>query len=519
MSEVARKIVELLNHNDAPDLKAEVPVTEDDMRTCAFSKQRVVLGPLQPNPNSKRALDYKHTDLGNAEYFVELFGYAFRFDIIHKRWLEWRNHRWEPNGRAAEAAQIAARTRLLEAIAIPAGNTREEAVKWAMHSEKRYAIESVLALADDMTPIAVRTDAGWDSDLWLLGVPNGVVDLRDGTLRDGRQDDLITMHTGVPFDAAAKCPRWEQFLDEVFQGDADLVTYVRKAIGYTLTGEVKEDVWFGCYGGGRNGKSTFLKILQDIWGDYGYRASFSLVVRSSGSDGRRDFDTQYLHCKRFVMASETREGGTWDEERLKGLTGRDSIHAEIKHGAEFNFWPSHKLWFTFNHLPRTRDHSAAFWRRARLIPFNRKFEGTDCDLNLDAKLISERQGILAWAVRACAEWYQDGLNSPTAVQNASKQYEVDEDPLGEFIQQHVSFDGPGFYLGAAFSLYQQWGASEHIDKRQLLGRNRFGTLLEGRGFTRGRKNNKPFFERGTLRYMCVCMQTPCACMRVGSVAP
>ena len=390
---------------------------------------------------------------------------------------------------------------------------RENAIKWAMTSERRYAIDSVLALADDMTNILVSTDVGWDADHWLLGVPNGVVDLRDAYLRDGRQEDYISMHAGTRFDPEAKCPRWEQFLNEVFEGDSELVTYVRRAIGYTLTGEVKEDIWFGCYGSGQNGKSVLLKVLQDVFGDYAYRASFSLVIRGAGTDGRRDFDTAYLHCKRLVVASEVREGGVWDEERLNSLTGRDSIHAEIKYGAEFNFWPSHKLWFSFNHLPKTQDHSQAFWRRARLIPFNRKFDGADCDLNLEAKLVAERQGILAWVVRGAREWHRYGLQTPAAVAQASTQYQSSEDPLDEFVQHHVSPSGPGFYFRDAFRLYREWCKAEYVDKP--FGKGRFKRLLEMRGFTIITKNRLDYAACGRLIYTCTCMRTPCVCLRGG----
>jgi putative DNA primase/helicase len=501
-----------------------------DMRLGLYEKKRALLLPLFKNPDARKSREFERTDLGNAEYFVELFGHLFRFDRIHERWLEWRNHRWEPNGRAAEGVQLAARRRLREATSIPypsgqpnddafkaAMLARETAVKWAMTSERRYAIDSVLALADDMTKVVVSTDTGWDADRWLLGVPNGVVDLRDGVLRDGRQDDCITMHAGTTFDPDAVCPRWERFLNEVFDGDSDLVTYVRRAVGYTLTGEVKEDIWFGCYGSGQNGKSVLLKVLQDLFGDYAYRASFSLVVRSSGAESRRDFDTAYLHCKRLVVASEVREGGVWDEERLKSLTGRDSIHAEIKYGAEFNFWPSHKLWFSFNHLPKTQDHSQAFWRRARLIPFVRKFEGADCDLNLEAKLVTERAGILAWAVRAVQEWHQFGLQVPAAVERASKQYQTNEDPLDEFVARHVRSSGKGFYYRDAFHLYREWCKAEIVDKP--FGKARFKQLLEMRGFTIIKKNSLDYAECGHLIRMCTCMRNPCVCSCVCKQTP
>ena len=356
---------------------------------------------------------YQRTDLGNTDYFVALYGDEVRYDQSRKRWLRWNEHRWEPDllKRAEHAAQVAARKRLLEALAIPPGTTtdrvREDAIKWAVQSESRFRIEGVLALAQKTTQLSVQTASGWDEDPWLLGVPNGVVDLRTGTLRDGRKDDRITKHAGAEFHPDAACPRFERFLCEVLGDDDELVTFMRRAIGYTTSGDVSEDCWFGCYGDGRNGKSTLFEALHRVLGDYSYAAPFSLVESGRG-DSRRDFDIAYLQSRRFVMASETREGGVWDEERLKKLSGGDVLHAEIKHGAEFDFWPSHKLWFMFNHQPRVRDHSTGFWRRVRLVPFTQKFEGATDDKTLDLKLASERAGILAWLVRGCLEWQKYG---------------------------------------------------------------------------------------------------------------
>lgn len=182
------------------------------------------------------------------------------------------------------------------------------------------------------------------------------------------------------------------------------MTFVRRALGYTLTGDVREDCWFGCHGEGYNGKSTLFNVLHSVFADYSYVAPFSLVERGRNEGSRRDFDIANLQNMRFVMASETSEGGVWDEERLKRLSGGDALHAEIKFGAEFNFLPTHKLWFMFSHQPRVRDHSTGFWRRVRLIPFLRKFDGAIDDKFLSQKLESERAGILRWLVKACLEW-------------------------------------------------------------------------------------------------------------------
>jgi putative DNA primase/helicase len=252
-----------------------------------------------------------------------------------------------------------------------------------------------------------------------------------------------------------------------------------------------------------------MQALHEVLGDYSYVAPISLVQRGS-QQGRPDFQHAYLQHRRLVIASESSEGAVWDEEQLKKLSGGDVLHAEIKHGAEFNFWPTHKLWFMFNHRPRVRDQSKGFWRRVRLIPFNQKFEGLTADKHLDEKLVAERAGILAWLVRACLEWQRNGLSVPAAVRDASEQYQTSEDPLGEFIQQHVQRGGPGFYLKHAFWLYNQWARDEGIT--HPLGRNRFGEQLASRGFTKRDKKNRPFFENGTLVFTCTCLTTPCKCL-------
>lgn len=463
---------------------------------------------------------YPRTDLGNAHFFVDLYGDVLRYDQARKRWLIWRGHRWEPDakGRAAEAAQLAARKRLQEAINMPQGTgkddsvtlQRENAFRWGMQSEGRVRIESTLALSKNDSRISVNTAEGWDSNPFMLGVPNGVIDLKTGIMRPGQREDLITKQVSTPYDPRALCPRWEQFLFEVLDGDEELITFTRRALGYTLTGDVREDCWFGCHGEGRNGKSTLFTTLHAVLGDYSYVAPFSLVADSGRGESRRDFDIVYLQNMRFVMASETREGGVWDEERLKKLTGGDPIHAEIKHGASFNFYPSHKLWFMFNHQPRVRDHSTGFWRRVRLVPFLRKFAGADDDKLLDKKLERERTGILAWLVRACLEWQKDGLPTPQAVLKASQRYEEDEDPLSEFIQKRVDPQGVGFYLKDAYWLYTVWAKDNQL--KNALGRNRFGMLLEARGFKRVKKNSLPFYETGRLLFTCTCMKNPCICL-------
>jgi putative DNA primase/helicase len=203
-------------------------------------------------------------------------------------------------------------------------------------------------------------------DSWLVGVPNGVVDLRRGVLRSGKRDDRITMHAGVRYVPDAKCNRWERFLNEVFEGDVELQSWVGRALGYSLTGLAHEDRWCDATGEGENGKSVLLGAWLHVCGEYGHMAPVSLVQQG---DSTR-FQTQSLMRKRFVLMSEISHGAAVNDAMPKLLTGKDPMPAEIKNvDGTFQFDPTHKLWLMGNHRLSVRDMSHGYWRRTCVIPF------------------------------------------------------------------------------------------------------------------------------------------------------
>src|SRR5207245_9128028 len=122
-------------------------------------------------------------------------------------------------------------------------------------------------------------------------VGNGTLYLRTGVLGPFNPDHLITRATDVPYIPDAPCKRWQQFLLEVFLGDAELIRFVQRAVGYSLTGDTREQVLFILHGSGSNGKTTFLDILLMLVGNHGDINSFStfLVLQYSGGT-RIDID-------------------------------------------------------------------------------------------------------------------------------------------------------------------------------------------------------------------------------------
>ncbi len=419
------------------------------------------------------------TEAGAAERFARLHGDDLRYDHRRGRWLVWDAHRWVPDADAA-VTRIAlefARTWQHEALDIEDTKTKTDTLKLAVSLERRDRLASLVALARDLRPIA---DAGqkWDADPWLLGVPNGVLDLRAGELRPGRREDRITMSAAVPYTPAMTCPRFEQFLSEVFAGDADLCGFIRRAIGYSLTGDTGEQCLFFCYGAGSNGKGTLMNTLRvNVLGDYGHALAFS-ALEHDRRPGAQSNELAALLGRRMVVSSEASEGRRLDEGRVKWLTGGDPIRARFLYAESFEFLPVSKFWLAANHKPIVGDDSHGFWRRIRLIPFTQSFA---VDPTLASTLAAEAPGILAWAVRGCLEWQQQGLQAPAVVLAATEEYRQDSDVLGAFVEEAIDIV-PNSEVGASdlFDHYGRWADVNRLSERERLTATKFGMKVSER---------------------------------------
>lgn len=318
-----------------------------------------------------------------------------------------------------------------------------------------------------------------------------------GLLRPGRPDDKITMSCRVDFKPAATCPRWELFLREVFLNDDqthddDLIDFVHRAAGYSITGLTSEQLFFICYGGGANGKSVFLNTIRAVLGDYGYNTAFStfeLFKRAAISN-----DLAALDKRRFITASETTEGSRLNEARLKAFVHGDPITARYLFHEEFTFQPHGKVWLAVNSLPRVADLSKGFWRSVACIPFRATFEGDHDDRHLKDKLLSEAEGILNWLVRGCLAWQQKGLRPlPAAVQVATAEYEADQDNLTDFITDRcILSDDASIRATEAYAAYADWAKSANLPKHEVYSTRAFGLRLTKRFQKEHRRDGKHY---------------------------
>jgi putative DNA primase/helicase len=297
-----------------------------------------------PKAKKIKARDFPHSDAGNAELFTALKASNVRYDHRQGRWLIWnvKSNRWTPDmGHKVRLLAInAARFRLRESANISDGDASKSEANWALQSENRHRLDSALEIAKSLSPIC-DDGQGWDSDPWSFGVDNGIVDLRTGKLKEATQQDKLTKFSPLKFDPDAKCPRFEGFLNQIFDGDSELIRFIYKAVGYCLSGSVSEQCMFCCHGSGANGKSTFFAALKYVLGDYGTNLPFSALELKGRSSIPNDL--VMLVGRRFATAIETQEGVRLNEARIKALTGGDTITARRLYHEHFEFDPTHKI--------------------------------------------------------------------------------------------------------------------------------------------------------------------------------
>ncbi len=416
------------------------------------------------------------TDVGNRDRFVAEHGETVRYCHPFKSFLIYDGKRWafDIAGEVVEKAISTIRNTMTMATAIldsMEADDKQKAqalaqAKHAIQSQKAPRIRDMLFLAQSALPIS---PAELDVDPYLLNCQNGTLDLRTGRLRQHSRGDLITKVTPVEYIPDARAPRWEEFLHQVFEGDEEMVSFMRRAAGYSLLGTQPEHVMFVLYGIGRNGKGIFVETLRSVLGDdYGRTAPVSMLL-AKDQEGIPN-DLAGLRGARLVTAAEPNEGRRLDEGRVKALTGGDTLTARFLHGEFFDFSPAFTLWLSTNHKPVIRGTDDGIWSRLRLVPFNVRFYLPDepqpidipperkADTKLRDKLVDEYQGILTWMVQGFLEWKRVGsLQSPERVREATKSYRAGEDVLGGFLDECCVFEeNAAASAKELYGAYSQW---------------------------------------------------------------
>lgn len=424
---------------------------------------------------------------GDAWLFVQLHRNRFIYDHSAGQWYQWDEHYWREdriqNTLTAVDAVIdiySQEARMWAKERLKASQEgRTDDAKHAESLEDAYIRRinelqnlqrkrSILTLAAAGERGLSTDGEAWDRDPWLLGCPNGVVDLRTGSFRPGRQKDFIktccpTAWKGLDVDA----PTWKRALQEIFNRDVALIRYLQRLFGYAVTGLTTEHVLPLLWGQGRNGKGTVLEVIAHVLGPLAgpIQAEMLLEQGRARSSAGPSSDIMALRGRRIAWASETEEGRRLNVSRVKWLVGGDTLTGRAPYGKyEVSFPPTHTLFLLTNAKPRADASDFALWQRIHLIPFQLSFIDNPQapterlrDLNLSEKLRAEAPGILAWIVQGCLMWQRDGLNPPNVVRAATKEYRENEDLLGRFIDECCTVHPQAMVAaGKLRKAYEQW---------------------------------------------------------------
>jgi putative DNA primase/helicase len=410
--------------------------------------------------------DYAEMEI--ADRFVQNYSAQLSYIKSRKQWNYWDGKRWHRD-QTGYVADLAARHCRAEAgIAVQTPKITEAIVRSICSDRMRKA---VLSLAGDDQRIA--TLAGdWDSDPWLLGTPDGIVDLRTSTLRAAKPEDRVTKSTSVaPY---GDCPTWIAFLARATGGNAELQVYLQRLCGYALTGDASEESLHFNYGPGGGGKGTFSHAIEGILGDYHTVTAIATLTESKHD--RHPTELAALQGARLVTCSETERGKQWAESRIKEMTGRDTITARFMGGDFFSYRPTFKILVSGNHKPHLRPDSG-IRRRFQLIPFVAKIPESERDPNLGEKLRAEWSGILAWMIAGCALWQRDRLSPPEIVCAATDEYmaEEAEDCLAQWLAECC--DGDPTAETASAGLYESYKRYAERSSEKPMSNVLFGKAL------------------------------------------
>ena len=417
----------------------------------------VELADLHPDNNPR----YAWSDIGNGNLFADWYKDKARYVPERKRWYIYNGKVWEPDSGNLKAMELC--KDLADALAVYALSIQDEKQRIAYQAhvgkwQRRNNRETILKDAASVHPVSMTE---FDQDPYLFNCKNGTLDLRTREFRPHSPGDLLATISGVKYDPEAQSELWEKTINEVMQGDWDTTAYLKKAMGYGLTGDTSEECFFTLYGATtRNGKGTLLETYMALVGGYGRTARPETIAQKDKANSNSPTeDIARLAGARVVNISEPGKQMVLSASLVKTLTGRDTINARFLNENSFEFIPQFKLFVNTNHLPKVTDPSVFDSGRVKVVPFNRHFAEAEQDKGLKKKLrkAENLSGILNWCLDGLWMMQETGLDAPPAVREATAQYRRDSDKIARFVDEMMEPDPHGeIRTEEAYQQYQDW---------------------------------------------------------------
>jgi len=436
-----------------------------------------------PRKSEEAQNDFPLDEIGNGKRFAAMFGHELRFCGVRDQWQVFEGGRWTPDaqGIAEQYAKQLAQEVATEAARQRDDDRRARLLKHALTLTKRKSRETMLRDAASEPGIMVSPEL-FDAQPEVFNCENGTLDLRTFEFRPHRADDFLTHQTSVVFDAGAECPTWRACVAQWMprEGVAD---YAQDSAGLSLTGRIYEEFFNLLIGPGDNGKTTFLRTLEQLAGDYWHKTEAETIMLSR--DGRKAEAPApallALKGARLVTVHELDSKHKLNAALIKDLTGRDTISARgLFEKRPTNFLPQFTLWAFGNSKPQIGDDSRGMWRRVRIIDFDQVIPPSQRDTHLKTKLEAELSGILNWALDGLRRVQSRGLIVPDAVNVATDTYRAEQDPLAGFLSDCCTIHAHA--TANAGELFTAWCAWCRENEEKDGTNKAFATALKSKGF-------------------------------------
>lgn len=453
---------------------------------------------------------YPYDDTGNADRFTDIFKDRVLYSYTNKGWYIYDGKRWlfdtlgRINDYFEQSIEVMKKQGVVANIPMLENETSEEYQKRLKAIRNAYEKHLTYSRSNRGTVAGVKQSmhknsvdiSEFDGNDMLINLENSVYDMVSGINIPHDATLKFTKKANVSYDESKKCPRWEQFLREIFNDDKDLIKWIQKALGYSLTGKTSEQVMFILNGNGRNGKSVFLDVVSHIFGDYrtNIQPDSLMVKNSQGANS----DIARLKGARFVTTVESNDGMRFNEGLVKQLTGGDTVTARFLHANEFEFTPKFKVWMATNHRPIIRGTDKGIWRRIRLIPFEREFTEEEVDLDLTSKLLAESDGILQWMLKGLEMWQKERLGMCEKILMANKEYRQEMDVVSTFIEECVN-NSLGKEVKAS-ELYQHYKNYCLQNGFFVLTSTKFGRELDNKGYIKTHKRTGKYYQNISMKF-------------------
>lgn len=412
------------------------------------------------------------TDLALAERLEKYIKNNYIFIKELKEWLYYSKGAWSQDNNKFLFKELVSMLKkmYIRACLVPKEKERKAATKLVLSLEENRKQQNIISI---LKQLLTRSVLNFDIDNYTFNLQNGTLNLKkDNLFKEHAKEDYLTKKSNVIYDKKATCKKFLTFLNQIFEDNQDLIKYVQKVLGRTLTGDIQEHDFYIFYGGGANGKTTLVNLIKYVLQDYAKNVDPEILMNTSKYD--RGYYIAQLKGVRAVFASESAAFASLKSDVIKNLTGTNDISARPIYGIPFEFTPEFKLFLDTNHKPTIKDDSYGMWRRVKLIPFNVRIPEKDRDLQLYDKLIKEAPGVLNWLIEGLYTWKTQGMLTPDIVKLATNAYRNEEDIIKTFLTDCCIQKASALVKSSdLYARFQAWGLEtgtmiKYISQKKLM---------------------------------------------------